>query len=280
MFSQLGALASKGAKPKPKTSASTTLPSRRDREQEEEAKKKQEEENTKKESSSDDDENVNNNNIITALSVEEEKEMLQQLRTQMTDLDKKLQELFSSSEENNDNKKQKVLTWIQLQIKRWRYDLLVQKRKTDPDDVDAMEKCFADLHGFSNSQTEIQPMLEGLGVVIPVVSESKDDKNNDEKKKKNPDEFPQELLDHLLKVIEACRQKRFLEAENIYFQALLGNENWHLGIFAVGASIKQEHSSFLRENVKSNLHNHELRKMMVVFKELIMKEKGRCENIK
>jgi hypothetical protein len=271
MFSQLGALASK-PKLKPSSSSVTAnnnikpqqqnqqqLPLRRERsaEKPEEKAEKEDDNGSDKEENEILQSSSPYQNKYANQTPAEEKLLVQELREKISQLEAELDALNLNN--NDDNVKQKnnaVLLWINLELTRWHFELLAKKRQTDPLDIDGAEKCVEDLKKFvDNTLQEIQPMIEGLERHL----------------------VPVELSDALFRAFKACRvDRKFNEAETIYFDYLLGNSNWHLGVFTM-LHQRAAHDSFLRGNIKSKLHNHELRKMMVVFKEMLNREQNRFQ---
>lgn len=144
--------------------------------------------------------------------------------------------------------------WCLAELSRWRREVLTNKFKTDSSDVFAMTAAIESVRAFELSMREITPLLDGL----------------------KSHSLPPGLADGLYKAVSACRDGKFLDAEQHYFDSVLSNNNWHIGL-AQSLHVRAQHTIFQKENVKSIVHNTELRKMMVVFKALMTRQQMMME---
>ncbi len=144
-----------------------------------------------------------------------------------------------------------VRLWCLAELSRWRLQVLTEKSQTDADNVDAMTAAIETVRTFEVAMREITPLLDGLKAHT----------------------LPAEMAAGMFRCYTACHvEKKYLAAEQHYFDFLLGNNNWHIGL-AAGLHQRAAHMAFLQGNVKSVVHNAEVRKALVVFKSLMT----RCE---
>jgi len=80
---------------------------------------------------------------------------------------------------------------------------------------------------------------------------------------------PADILKACMKIVESCKQKNYVEANNAYYRMAIGNDPWPMGVTMVGIHERSAHEKIAKSGQAHILNDDVQRKYISAIKRLM-----------